>query len=250
MKQYHAVILAGATSPWLNCLAGTPYRISAKINGKKILNYIVDALQNSGCIDRIMLAAPKEAALDLPYGVEHTLSESALPDTAFAGSKALNDGGKLLFVTDDIPFLTSEAIIDFLGRCEENIDMQLQYPLIYKESCERAYPGVQRTYVCFKEGRFTGGNLTLCDRNIISDGQRVAKKIFDMRKSPFKMAKWVGWSFVCRFMLHKIALSEANEMASKMTGFRCQSVLTKYAEIGMDLDKPSDWQIMTKLMGK
>lgn len=252
MQQYHAVIMAGGKSPWLEPLAGTSYRIMARLGDKRILDRLVGALKASGRIDRIVLVAPAAAVQGqiLPEGLEVTEPGQSLPDTAWAGAKQLQDGDKLLFVTDDIPFLTGEAVAHFLSRCEEEPKMQLQYPLIPEAVCEQAYPGASRTYVHFREGAFTGGNLTLCDRKIIPQGQAVAHKIFSLRKQPLKMARWVGPGFILRFIFRLVDLPEANRRASGMTEFRCRAISVSYAEIGMDLDKAEDWQEMIKWSGQ
>lgn len=252
MQQYHAVIMAGGKSPWLEPLAGTPYRIMARLGNKRILDRLVSALRASGRIDRIVLVAPREAVTgqSLPEGIETAEPGQSLPDTAWAGARQLQDGDKLLFVTDDIPFLTGAAVAYFLARCEEAPEMQLQYPLVPKAVCERACPGAHRTYIHFREGAFTGGNLTLCDRNIIPRGQAVAHKIFSLRKRPWQMASWVGLGFILRMVFRLVDFPEANRRASGMTEFRCRAIPVSYAEVGMDLDKAEDWQEMIKWSGQ
>ena len=56
MEQYNVVILAGGRCPWLKEVAGTDVRCLAKINGKRMLDYIVEAIHESGRVKRILLA--------------------------------------------------------------------------------------------------------------------------------------------------------------------------------------------------
>ena len=48
MQQYDAVVLAGGRAPWLKELCGTEHRCLAPLAGRRMLDYILDALQKSG----------------------------------------------------------------------------------------------------------------------------------------------------------------------------------------------------------
>ena len=54
---YNAVILAGGKTPWLQKAVGTNIRALAPLGGRRLVEYIIDALDRSGMIDRIIVAA-------------------------------------------------------------------------------------------------------------------------------------------------------------------------------------------------
>lgn len=69
---YNAVILAGGKTPWLQKAVGTNIRALAPLGGRRMVEYIIDALDQSGMIDRIIVAADSsqwEAAV-LPQRAE------------------------------------------------------------------------------------------------------------------------------------------------------------------------------------
>lgn len=245
-KMYDAVILAGGYAPWLQEVAGTDIRCLAKLNGKRILDYLTEALKSSGRVKRIMLAAPAGAISleELPEGVELCEAEKDMPTTAQKAADALESMEKLLFVCDDIPMLHAAAVTDFLDKCEAYPDKQVYYPIIPKNVCERDYPKAQRTYVKLADGVFTGGNMMIVDAAIIPQGLAKAREIFARRKQPFQLCKWLGFGFILKFLLHRLTLLGAEQRTAELLELPCKVVVSNYAEVGMDIDKPADWQLI------
>lgn len=48
-------------------------------------------------------------------------------------------------------------------------------------------------------------------KNIISIGQEKAKELFKLRKSPLKLANWLGWSFIFKAIFHCLSIKNAEE---------------------------------------
>ena len=171
-----AFIVAGGLSPWLKDCVGTEHRCLAPLGDKRLIDYIIAALQGSGRIRRIVVAARPEALalLEGTLPADVLLCEAAgdLPATAVAASEALGPDAseKLLGVCDDIPLLTSLAVRDFLAACNASPEGQLYYPIIPKDACLSAYPDAQRTYGKLRDGVFTGGNMMLMAKEIIPGG--------------------------------------------------------------------------------
>ena len=186
---YNAVILAGGKTPWLQKAVGTNIRALAPLGGRRMVEYIIDALDQSGQIGRIIVAADGsqwEAAV-LPQRAELVAVESSsMPETAAAAAALLPANSKILFVCDDIPLLTSAAVQDFLKQTEA-VEADAYYPVIPEADCVKAFPGAERTYVTLPEGRFTGGNMMLLNADVISGGVIKAKDIFARRKKPWEL---------------------------------------------------------------
>ena len=56
MRRYDAIILAGGRSPWLKEVCGTEFRCLAPLKGRRMVDYILDALLASGRVRRIVIA--------------------------------------------------------------------------------------------------------------------------------------------------------------------------------------------------
>lgn len=245
-KQYDAVILAGGRSSWLKQESGTDIRCLAEINDKRILDYLTDALRASGRIKRIMLAAPEGAVAEdqLPEGVELCTAAQDMPTTAKKAAEALENTEKLLFVCDDIPLLSGAAINDFLDKCEQYPEKQVFYPIIPKQACQKCFPEAKRTYVNLADGVFTGGNMMIIDASIIPKGLAKAREIYSKRKKPFELCKWLGWTFILKFLLRCLDTAAAEQRTTQLLELPSKVIVTDYAEVGMDIDKAADWQLI------
>lgn len=247
-------ILAGGVSPWLKELTGTEHRCLVKLGAKRIIDYIISALQKSGSIRRIVIAADKgalpELRATLPDGILLCEAEGDLPATAYAAAKALGDDStaKLLGVCDDIPLLSPIAVREFLVDCNRYPKYEIYYPIIPKDACLASFPEAKRTYGKLKDGTYTGGNMMLLSKHAIASGQQKAKEIFARRKSPLKLCNWLGWSFIIKLLTHRLTLADAEARTSELLAMHCKVIITRHAGVGMDIDKPDDLKLAQKYL--
>lgn len=242
---YDAIILAGGTCPWLKNLSGTEYRAVAMLDGRPLVSYIIDALLACNAINKITISGTKKelAGIDLPTGVDIVEASGTMLDNTLAAIRATDAKKPVLFVTDDVPLLTAEAVTDFLQKVKSQ-DADVFYPIIPKSACLRDFPAGKRTYVTFKDGIFTGGNILLVNPEVVASCKEVAEEVFAKRKYPWKLCSWLGWSFVLKFLLHKLEVKDVEVRASQLLGFRGKAIITEFAEIGMDVDKEADWHLI------
>ena len=185
---YDAIILAGGACPWLKKLSGTEYRAVAMLDGRPLVSYIIDALQACDAIDKITISGTQRelAGIDLPAGVQVVEASGTMLDNTLAAIRATNATKPVLFVTDDVPLLTAEAVTDFLQKVKDQ-DADVFYPIIPKSACLRDFPAGKRTYVTFKDGIFTGGNILLVNPEVVANCKGVAEQVFAKRKYPWKL---------------------------------------------------------------
>ena len=254
--QYDAVILAGGRAPWLQEMCGTEHRCLAPLAGRRMVDYIIDALQKSGCIRRIVIATNADAIAQLegtlPEGVSTCLSEGDMPATAYAAAMALGEdcSESILFACDDIPLLTSEGVQDFLRQCADTPGKGIYYAIIPKEACLKRFPDAKRTFGTVTDGTFTGGNLMLITKEVVINSQQLGREIFALRKSPFGLANWLGWSFILKAVFRRLSISAAEERFSQIMHTPSKAIITEYAEIGMDVDKPVDLKLIEQYLSK
>lgn len=252
--QYDAVILAGGeNSSELKKLA--PYDNEALIIIGKypMIYYVYKALRASTAIDKIVVSGPKEALRNILPKDEKLFfvdgGDNAI-DTFSNGVSFLKEqviSEKVLAVPTDIPFITTEAIDDFLRRCEQSQD-DFYYPITTKEVNEEKFPYVVRTYVKLKEGTFTGGNLFLIRTELIDYGLEMGKKLVLRRKNPLAMAKLFGFGLVWQYLLRQLSIRAAEKRFYKVLSIRGKGIISPYAEVGVDVDKPSDLQLANSFL--
>lgn len=243
-----AVILAGGSS---KNLAQAPAKGVVEINGRPMVEYVLDALKACPEIGRTCVVVPPgidgewRAKADIVK--EH---DGALTQNLAVGVTALDTDRMVIVLSSDIPLITPEALGDFLKRCQ-GIDAKLYYPIIPESAAKKLFPTMKRTYVTTKDGRFTGGNLVLADPSLIETHMVLMEEAYAMRKSPFKLARRLGFKFILGLFFGNVSVAKAEQRIAKLLDSPVRAIVSPFAEIGVDVDKPSDMAIVSAyLAGK
>lgn len=228
----------GTARPWLD------------IVGRPMVLRVVEALLASGVASDILVVGDVGVPpCTLPGGVCYLCAPGDMMATVLRAVEAAGEGEQLLFVTDDIPLITAEAIRAFTaGALAEDADAV--YPLVAQEVILRNFPAAERTYIRLKEGCFTGGNLLLARRSIIPRCRGKAEEIFARRKDVLALAKWLGGSFLLRYAAGRLSVGDIERRASELVGIKGRAIISAYAEVGMDVDKESDLRIVEEIIRK
>lgn len=241
MKPIRAVVLAGDNEDY-KISPGTAIKNKAFIdlNGRKMIDYVLDCYRAMEELAGIAVIGPHEELSSLP-GITPIPQKKDLIANVQAGAELFPDGW-LLLSTSDIPLITPEAIRDFLGRCS---GADLFYPVIEKEDCRWRYPAMERTWVKLAEGEFTGGNVLLVRAASIIAAAPAAAAFFAARKSPLKLARIIGPATLAKLLLRRLSIPELEEKVGNILGIACRAVMTPHPEIGADVDKKSDYDIIS-----
>lgn len=256
MMLYDAIILAGGeNSGDLKKIA--PYDSEALIiiGNYPMIYYVYKSLRQCKKVDKIVISGPVEALRNL-LGREENLhfiapGEDVVESLANA-VQILDDLGaseRLLVMPTDIPFITTEAIDDFIDRTE-SIEADFFYPVTSREVNEAKYPGVVRTYVKLREGTFTGGNLFIVRKAVVRQSIDLARAIIARRKNPLAIARIFGVRMVVKYLWGRLTFKQAEKRFQEVLGIRGKAVVSGYAEVGVDVDKPSDLELAQKYLGE
>jgi len=220
-----------------------------KIKGKCMIEYVVETLKKSSYIGKIAAVGPKDklepvigAAVDIIIeGTDSIVSNILLALEHFPEEK------EILIVTSDIPMVTKDAIEDFITRCRlKNVD--LCYSIVDKKVNDKKYPGVRRTYARLWEGRFTGGNVFYFNPAVKDKCKDFVEKMLEYRKSPAKMAGVLGFWFLLRLAFGILTINAIQKKCEALLGIRGAAIISPYPEIGNDVDRLSDLELIEKYM--
>lgn len=252
--QYDAIILAGGeSSSELKKLAPYDNEALILIGQYPMIFYVYKALRESPLIRNIVISGPidslrnlftKEEELFFTDGGDNAV-ESFLNAVQLLKEKSISE--KVIILPTDIPFITKEAIEDFIRRCTTD-EADFYYPVTSKEVNEIKFPHVTRTYVRLKEGVFTGGNLFLVRTAKINDMVEIAKKLVERRKNPLAIARLFGLDLVWKFLTRRLTIHAAEKRFYSVTNIKGKAIISPYAEVGVDVDKPSDLELAQKYL--
>jgi GTP:adenosylcobinamide-phosphate guanylyltransferase len=253
--QYDAIILAGGESTSeLKKIAPYDNEALIIIGNYPMIYYVFNALRKSSRIRKIVISGPVEALRNIFPREDNvyfaTSGQNAIDSFSHAVNILKEQGDiseKLLILPTDIPFITAEAIDDFINQCEKK-EADFYYSVTRKEVNDLKFPGVSRTYVNLREGTFTGGNLFLLRTQAIDRCLEIGKKLVKRRKNPVAMARLFGISLVWKFIFKRLGMSTIKRRFYEVTGIKGEPIISNYAEVGVDVDKPSDLNLAQKYL--
>ncbi|MGM9998170.1 MAG: nucleotidyltransferase family protein [Candidatus Bruticola sp.] len=198
------------------------------------------ALRSSKKVGKIILVSSvKKDELGPDWeGVDEVVpAGSNLINSLFSGLKAIpTSNDPVLLAAGDLPFLTTEAVDDFLDKCAQKPKNVLWYAFLNKEVSLTKYPEVKHTWVKLAEGTFCGGGLT-CIRSDIADAIKSAmSEVTNVRKNPLKIAKILGFKLLLYFLIGRLTIPMIEETASRLLKLPCCGIISSYAETAYNID--------------
>lgn len=242
------LILAGQREGVVDPLcaaAGVERKAIIPINGKPMIEYVLDALSAA------KLNSPFHVSgFDAAYDNRLSQSPSA-PGPAGSAYAALMDGISFpcLMTTCDHPLLTQEMLGIFISKAKES-GADFCVGFAEKSVIQPAYPDVKRTYWNFSDMPVSGCNLFY-----IANEKGLAviefwKQAQHLRKQPIKLARTVAWGLLFKYLLGRLTLSEAFGYVSKRLNISTSPILIPIAEAAIDVDKPSDKDLVERILAE
>lgn len=242
------LILAGqrqGVSDPLCEMKSTDRKAIIPILGKPMLKYPLDALEKFG------LRLPFHiSGFDADYDNRLTPAPSA-PGPAESAAAALESGMSfpVLMTTCDHALLTPEILRAFVEKAQES-GADFCAGLAEKTIIQPAYPNVKRTYLKFSDTSVSGCNLFyLANENGIK-AVHFWKRAQNFRKRPMRLAFSVGFLAPILYVAGFLSLDGAFRYASRKLGIVAKPVLIPIAEAAIDVDKPSDLELVEAILAR
>jgi GTP:adenosylcobinamide-phosphate guanylyltransferase len=245
----NAVILAGTQA-----LKGSGHDKSKAllpINGKLMVEYVVDALKGVDSVGKIAVVGPgKSLEQLLKDQVDAVIdSDGTIIENLTAGINYFGPERDLLICTSDIPLLTPESVSDFIVK-SRGLKADFCYPIIHKRLNDEKYPEMERTYIKIREGLYTGGNIFYINPWVVEERLGLIEKLITARKNPLRMARLLSFKFMMQLSLGMVTIEKAEKIVSKIMNINVRAVISEYPEIGSDVDKPGDVVVAAAYLSK
>lgn len=244
--KWDAIVLAGAKNNGaLKEVSPVPYEALISLKNRTLIEYVVDSLTKTPSVGRILVVGPREHLSSLIGERVYSIQEGSdsILENVKIGAEVLNVKEDILLTTSDIPLITPEAIEDFLEKTRR-LEGDLFYPIISKEDNESLLPGMERTYVRLRDGVYTGGNLFLFSPHAIPICYEPIRKFIQNRKNPLKLTRLLGIPFLFQLVIGRLSLKGIEKRMSRLLGIKGVPIISRHPEMGFDIDKPSDLEIV------
>jgi CTP:molybdopterin cytidylyltransferase MocA len=218
------------------------------IAGKPMIAHVIDALAESRYIKHAVIVA-----LDPNPKVQFSVPAVFLPD--HGGLIANADAGiqyalehhpsidAVLLCSSDVPTITPAIVDAFIEECLVT-DHDVYYSIVERSVMEARFPKSRRSFVHLRDGDFAGGDLLVIRPSANFDHQELMKKLSAARKSALRQASMLGPIIFFKLLTRQLSLAEAEGRAQKIFETRVRVVPCPYAEVGMDVDKPFQLEII------
>jgi hypothetical protein len=209
--------------------------------------WVLDALSASTAVEGvIIIGLAPESGLTTTKPAAYLPDQGGAVPNALAGVEralALQPKTTHVMVTScDVPAVTGE-MIDWRVRVGIEADADFDYLAIERTVMEKRYPGSRRTYTPLRGMQVCGGDINIAHVRLAANAPLV-ERLSDARKSPLRMASLIGWNVLLLFLLRRLTVERGEQLVSRNLGINARIHLCPYAELGMDVDKPHQLEIM------
>jgi CTP:molybdopterin cytidylyltransferase MocA len=246
-----AVVLAGGIpgpQDLLYPLTGGQPKALLPIAGKPMVQWVVDALNGSPHVGSLVVVGlPAETRLVYSRPVHFIPDGPSMLENILNGMHTAQrehpQSSHVVLASADIPSITA-AMVDWTVTTAMQTDDDLYYSVVEKEVMEKRYPGSKRSYVRLSDATVCGGDLNMVRLTTATENTEVWRRLIASRKSALKQAALLGYDLLVLLMLGRISLAGAEQMVSKRLRLKGRVMLSPYAEVGMDVDKPFQYDLV------
>jgi GTP:adenosylcobinamide-phosphate guanylyltransferase len=250
-----ALILAGGVptsdDPLYYASAGRS-KAMIDVAGKPMVQWVIDAIEGADSVERlIVIGLPEDANLQSSKAIAYLPESGGLLANVTAGVERLQSIDpsvqQVLLLSCDIPTITPE-IVDWCVQ-DTDPDSDLEYCVVEKETMETRFPGANRSYVRLQDVEVCGGDMNVVHARLVQD-TTFWERMFEARKNPLRQAALLGPDLLFLLLTRRTTIDGAVKRVSKRLGLKGRAVISPYAEIAMDVDKPHQLDLVIADLSK
>ncbi len=224
------------------------------IAGKPMVQWVLDALINARNVDNvIMIGLSPKSGLTCKKPLYYVSNQGKMLANMISGvekSLELNKKNKyVLIVSSDIPAVRAEMVDWLIETCMETED-ELYYGVCPRDVMESRYPGSKRTYTHLKEMDVCGADMNIVHVRMASEHLDTWESLITNRKNPAAQAAVMGLGTLFLLLFRRATLNDFVERVSKRIGIKGRAIVWEHAEPCMDVDKPSQLEMMRADLAK
>lgn len=235
-------------------------------HGRASIRYVLDAVTATPGIGRICVEGPRDAlaaelAPELAAGrVEVADGGESFLASVVLGLEHFRTSRRVLFVTGDLPLLTSDAVTEFLAgiaAADPRGEGRLWVSAVPKDAFTGPYARPTKSFNGYRGMPVCHGNLFAADPRLL-EIPGVRDKIDAMyagRKSAVTTTLALGLDIALVYMfgveiLHLIRLEPMARYVSRRFGFGIVPVVVRRPEITEDVDEAPDYAFVNERLAE
>jgi CTP:molybdopterin cytidylyltransferase MocA len=249
-----AIVVAGGTpgpdDPLYPLTQGRPKAL-LELEGHPMVQWVLDALEGADRVEHVILIGPgPEDGLHLGAASTFIPDQGAMIANVRAGLQAVRRinpaATHILLASGDIPSITPE-MVDWRVQTVEASDADIDYAVVDRRVMDRVFPGSRRSFTRLKDAEVCGGDLNGV-RVTVSSDDGLWDALYAARKNALKQAALVGFDVLFLAALRQLSLEAAAVRVGRHLRLKAHITLCPYAEIGMDVDKPHQYEMVRQYL--
>jgi hypothetical protein len=222
------------------------------IADKPIIQWIVDAFSGVPGIEYLVIVGlPPQTPIKFNHKIHFLPDKGDLIQNTRSGLDELRridpKAEFAIMCAGDIPAITSK-MISWMMMQAPALNADVVYTIIERSTMEKTFPESKRTYLHLKDKEVCGGDIISIRLDPRIQEHPIWEKLVGSRKNPLKQASMLGFDTLFRVATRSITIQGLEQKVSGRLGINCRTLLTPYAEMGMDADKLFQFRIVEKFL--
>ncbi len=229
---------------------GDTYKAMMDICGKPMIQWVLDALNGSTNVGRIVvMGLPQDCHLESRLPLELLGDFGSMLANISTGAdyliKVNPAESHCLVVSSDVPALKPYMVDWLVEQAVAHPGVDGIYNVIERPVMEKTFPASRRTYLPLKCGEYCGGDVNVLRKSMVAGYNPSWQKIVDARKNPLRQAQLVGVDILLSLLLRTVTVEQLADKISERMGFVAIPMHCPFPELGMDVDKPFQRDIIS-----
>ncbi|HEY8298833.1 MAG TPA: NTP transferase domain-containing protein [Candidatus Baltobacteraceae bacterium] len=149
------------------------------------------------------------------------------------------EDGPLLYLASDMPYVDADALRDFIDRVPEGV---LAMPLAEESAYARRFPNAPPHGICLAGERVSNGGAFVIPAGARMRVDAFAARLFDARKSAWKMAALLGLPLLADFATRRLSIARLEAHALRVVGLPAIAIRAAAPELAFDCDTAADYE--------
>jgi GTP:adenosylcobinamide-phosphate guanylyltransferase len=218
------------------------------IAGKPMIQWVIDAISRAGKVDHlVVIGLPELGGVTCSKPTTFLANQGDMLANIKAGVdevKKINPNcDYVLVAASDVPAVTPE-MIDWLVQAVEDSKADLIYNVISREVMDKRYPNSRRTFTKVKGLELCGGDINALRMSATFKLTSIWERLIAARKNPFQQAGILGLDVLVGFLFRIDTVDVLARKISKRLGVTGKALQCPFAELGMDVDKSHQLEMM------
>jgi hypothetical protein len=213
---------------------------------------VLDALGEAATIEQIVIVG-----LDPDCGVKCSKPLTFIPNQGSMldnirmgvkkGAEINPEAEHTLMVTADIPALTGK-MVDWSVNTSLETDEDIYYSVIPREVMESRFPQSNRSFIRLKDMEVCGGDMNMIRISVATGRDEFWNRLIASRKNAMKQAALIGYDTLILMLLKRLTLEKLVGTITARLDLTGRALICPYAEIGMDVDKPYQYELLSNYL--